>query len=407
MAVLYGIDGSYFELKPGIMKKFWFSDSIDEDVEERYIFSINAKTGDYYWNPMEFSVEIPDTIDVEIEYIPMILTMFRLNKFFKNKMKNMISFVSTDSLTLTESVINHELLIYILNESIDFSAIYLNKVGKYYEHHFIFSRYDYQSIFDISVKATMTEIKRFYKALIYEFNKFRTNVLPEIINQENFLKQISERIKVIGYNELKNIEDNSFQLYNIKNIQDYIGLNEPYESLRAFSNFIAEMKKDKVKVEDEEDDDVDIEIFIDNEDDENENLWEIIEEIEEEIKSLLEAEETKSQLRNADYSKLNRDEKIDEIYSEIKRSYSIFNNKIEVNNPIEKEEKLLKSLILIYGIEAIVELKDRLKDDFKHISVEEILDNYLKNSEEGKIMEYKKWYKDVLKNLGRNLKQIK
>ena len=400
MALLKGIDGSYFELSPRVIKKFWFADSIDEDIEEKYIFEIKAKTGDFIWKSNEFSVELADTIDVELEYIPTLLTVFRLNKYFKERMKNIFSFLSTDSLMLTENIISQELMVYTLNESIDFSAIYINKSGRYYEHHFIFSRYDYQSIFDINVKTTMTEIKNFYKSLISEFNKFRLNVLPEIINQEAFLKQISERIKIVDFNELKNIEDNIFQLYNINNIDKNFGLSKSDEALRAFTNFIAEMKKQK-NMEDNSDD-IDIEIFMEDEDtDDNETLWEIIDEIEEEIKNMLDGEESENDFV------LTKDEKLESIYNEIQKSYEVFNKKfLEDEEDTKREEKLFKSLILIYGIETIYELRERLKNDFKSIDLDNMVDEYLKNSDEGIIMEYKKWYKKIMKKLGRTLNQI-
>ncbi|WP_129408722.1 hypothetical protein [Marinitoga lauensis] len=357
MALLKGIDGSYFELSPRVIKKFWFADSIDEDVEEKYIFEIKAKTGDFVWKPNEFSVELADSIDVELEYIPTLLTIFRLNKYFNSRMKSIFSFLSTDSLMLTENIISQELMVYTINESVDFSAVYLNKTGRYYEHHFIFSRYDYQSVFDVNVKTTMTEIKRFYKSLINEFNKFRLNVLPEIINQEAFLKHISERIKIVNYNELKNIEDNIFQLYNINNLNKSMSLSNSDEALKAFTNFIAEMRKQK----DIENDDVDIEIFMEEEEenDENETLWEIIDEIEEEIKNMLEGEET-----DEDFI-LTKEEKLESIYNEIQKSYEVFNKKVLDEDDNKKEEKLLKSLILIYGIETIYELKERLKKILK------------------------------------------
>lgn len=400
MALLKGIDGSYFELSPRVIKKFWFADSIDEDIEEKYIFEIKAKTGDFIWKSNEFSVELADTIDVELEYIPTLLTVFRLNKYFKERMKNIFSFLSTDSLMLTENIISQELMVYTLNESIDFSAIYINKSGRYYEHHFIFSRYDYQSIFDINVKTTMTEIKNFYKNLISEFNKFRLNVLPEIINQEAFLKQISERIKIVDFNELKNIEDNIFQLYNINNVDKNFGLSKSDEALRAFTNFIAEMKKQK-NIEDNNDD-IDIEIFMEDEDTEdNETLWEIIDEIEEEIKNMLDGEESENDFV------LTKDEKLESIYNEIQKSYEVFNKKfLEDEEGTKREEKLFKSLILIYGIETIYELKEKLKNDFKSIDLDNMVDEYLKNSDEGIIMEYKKWYKKIMKKLGRTLNQI-
>ncbi|WGS64056.1 hypothetical protein [Marinitoga aeolica] len=398
MALLKGIDGSYFELSPRVIKKFWFADSIDEDVEEKYIFEIKAKTGDFIWKPNEFSVELADSIDVELEYIPTLLTIFRLNKYFNNRMKSIFSFLSTDSLMLTENIISQELMVYTINESVDFSAVYINKAGRYYEHHFIFSRYDYQSIFDVNIKTTMTEIKRFYKNLINEFNKFRLNVLPEIINQEAFLKHVSERIKVVNYNELKNIEDNIFQLYNVNNLNNSMSLSNSDEALKAFTNFIAEMRKQK----DVENDDVDIEIFMeeDEENDENETLWEIIDEIEEEIKNMLEGEETEEDFI------LTKEEKLESIYNEIQKSYEVFNKKVLDEDEKSKEEKLIKSLILIYGIETIYELKERLKKDFKNINLEKIIEEYLKNSDEGIIMEYKKWYKKIMKKLGKNLNQI-
>jgi hypothetical protein len=400
MALLKGIDGSYFELSPRVIKKFWFTDSLDEEVEEKYIFEVKAKTGGFIWHPNEFSVELQDSIDVEIEYMPTLLTIFRLNKFFNNRMRSMFSFLATDSLMLTESIISHELMVYTINESVDFSAIYINKSGRYFEHHFIFSRYDYQSVFDISIKTTMSEIKKFYKTLINEFNKFRLNVLPEIINQEAFLKHISERIKVVDYNELKNIEDNIFQLYNINNITQNISLSDSEEALKSFTNFIGEMKKNKNIEENEED--VDIEIFMDEDEDseDNETLWEIIDEIEEEIKSMLETEETENEYI------LTREEKIESIYEEIQKSYEIFNKKVLDEEEEKKEEKLLKSLILIYGIETIFELKDKLKNDFKVIDVEYILNDYLKNSDEGVVMDYKKWYRKIISKLGKSLNQI-
>ncbi|KAF2956577.1 hypothetical protein [Marinitoga sp. 38H-ov] len=401
MALLKGIDDSYFELTPRVIKKFWFTDSIDEDVEEKYIFEVKAKTGDFIWHPNEFSVELPDSIDVEMEYMPTLLTIFRLNKFFNNKMKSIFSFLSTDSLMLTESIISHELMVYTINESVDFSAIYINKSGRYYEHHFIFSRYDYQSVFDISIKTTMSEIKKFYKTLINEFNRFRLNVLPEIINQEAFLKHISEKIKIVDFNELKNIEDNIFQLYNINNIDQNISLSNSEEALKSFTNFIGEMKKHK-NDEENEDDDVDIEIFMeeDEENDENETLWEIIDEIEEEIKNMLESEDIENEYI------LTKEEKIESIYEEIQKSYEVFNKKVLEEDDEKREEKLLKSLILIYGIETIYELKNKLKDDFKNINIEKILDDYLRNSDEGIVMEYKKWYRKIISKLGKNLNQI-
>ncbi|NUU99833.1 hypothetical protein XO12_06890 [Marinitoga sp. 1154] len=397
MALLKGIDGSYFELYPKVIKKFWFADSIDDDVEEKYIFEIKAKTGNFIWKPDEFSVEISNSIDVELEYIPTLLTIFRLNKYFNSRMKTMFSFISTDSLMLTENIINQELMVYTINESVDFSAIYINKIGRYYEHHFIFSRYDYQSVFDINIKTTMTEIKKFYKSLIGEFNKFRLNVLPEIINQEAFLKHVSERIKIVGYNELKNIEDNIFQLYNINNLSQSMSLNNPEESLKTFTNFIAEMKKQK-----KDNDDIDIEIFMEDDEnnDENETLWEIIDEIEEEIRNMLDESEYEN-----DYT-LSREEKLESIYFEIQKSYDVFNKKVLDDDEEKKEEKLLKSLILIYGIETIYELKDKLKADFKKINLEYYIEEYLKNSDEGMVMEYKKWYKKLMKKIGKNLNQI-
>ncbi|SHF30951.1 hypothetical protein SAMN02745164_02218 [Marinitoga hydrogenitolerans DSM 16785] len=400
MALLKGIDGSYFELNPRVIKKFWFADSIDEDVEEKYIFEVKAKTGDFIWMPNEFSVELADSIDVEMEYIPTLLTIFRLNRYFNNRMKSIFSFLSTDSLMLTESIINQELMVYTINESVDFSAVYVNKSGRYYEHHFIFSRYDYQSVFDISIKTTMTEIKKFYKSLINEFNKFRLNVLPEIINQEDFLKHISQRIKIVNYNELKNIEDNIFQLYNINNLNKSMSLSNSSEAFKAFTNFIAEMKKqNSVKDEDE---DIDIEIFMEEDEnsDENETLWEIIDEIEEEIKNMLEGEEIENDFI------LTRDEKLESIYVEIQKSYEVFNRKVLDEDDEKKEEKLLKSLILIYGVETIYELKEKMKKDFKVINLEKLIDEYLKNSDEGIVMEYKKWYKKIIKKLGKNLNQI-
>ncbi|GAB6188600.1 hypothetical protein JCM30566_03390 [Marinitoga arctica] len=400
MALLKGIDGSYFELSPRVIKKFWFSDSIDEDIEEKYIFEIKAKTGDFIWKPNEFSVELSETIDVELEYIPTLLTVFRLNKYFKDRMKNIFSFLSTDSLMLTESIISQELMVYTLNESIDFSAIYINKSGRYYEHHFIFSRYDYQSIFDINIKTTMTEIKGFYKSLINEFNKFRLNVLPEIINQEAFLKQVSERIKIVNFNELKNIEDNIFQLYNLNNVDKSFELSNSNEAFKAFSNFIAEMKKQK-DIEDSNED-IDIEIFMEEDEsgEDNETLWEIIDEIEEEIKNMLDGEESENDFV------LTKEEKIENIYNEIQKSYEVFNNKFLEEDDERREEKLFKSLILIYGIEAIYELKEKLKKDFKHIILDNLIEEYLRNSDEGVIMEYKKWYKKIMKKLGKSLNQI-
>jgi len=218
LAILKGLKGDYFELTPIFLSKILFNQSEKAekrlDITEKYTYEVNAHTGNYKWFDNEFNLDVnsnTEKLKMYIEYIPLVLSVIRLKDFFKSENKTILIPLSTEIESSTQDIINFNSLSYTLSESTDSFMIYIKKRRKYYEHHIIFSTFDYQNYFDIALLTTSENIINFYKELLSETNKFRLDILPNVIGRFGSEDLgMMEKIKLIPYSEIANMHDKFF-----------------------------------------------------------------------------------------------------------------------------------------------------------------------------------------------------
>ena len=91
MIILKGNYGDYMKLRPVSVKKIFLDESMlknnkDPDIYEKYIYEVEGRFGNYKWFNNEFNLDEKgngklEKLTFDIEYIPLILTILRINAF--------------------------------------------------------------------------------------------------------------------------------------------------------------------------------------------------------------------------------------------------------------------------------------------------------------------------------------
>nr|HPG48881.1 hypothetical protein [Petrotogaceae bacterium] len=288
MAFLKGTSGDYISVRPVGIKKIVINDN-NEDILERYSYEVEVKSGNYIWTNNEFSAIKSNSIDklsIDFEYNPLVLTLLRINMFLKSSKKNMSSVLCADIDNQTAQIISKEALLFTFSESSEVVIVNIKKAGRFYEHNIIFSNNDYQNYFNISLKVDKKGLVSFYKDLLIETNNFRLSTLPLVIDSLTDMKDlIDKRIKIIPYDEIKEIKDEYFDIYGL-DLSEFVNEIDASEDLKEFVDYLYFMKEngydekssdDPQDPDEQDEDEVEVSFIIDD-----------IEDLESEIEQILE-----------------------------------------------------------------------------------------------------------------------
>ncbi len=166
MIILKGVYGDFMKLRPSWVKKIFVDDTSIKKTKkgpelfEKYTYEIEGRFGNYKWLNNEFNLEDEgdntklQELKIDIEYIPLILTILGLTHFFKSSKKSVISLLSTEQENRTAEIITEESLVYALNESSESVFVYLKKLKKgIIEHHLVFSHGNYGNFYDLNIET--------------------------------------------------------------------------------------------------------------------------------------------------------------------------------------------------------------------------------------------------------------
>jgi hypothetical protein len=424
LAILKDSRRNYLVVKPWAVKKIFFNDNSeldDFDIFEKYTFEVEAKTGSFKWMFNEFSHEKMDDFEnlkVDIEYIPLVLTLFRINKFLNSNYKNMASVLSSDLDNMTNEIITKESLLFANEESSNIVFVYLKKRKTTIEHHLIFSSMDYNNYFDIKINVKPDILLNFYSNLLNEFNKYRLETLPVVIqSMSNVYDEVIKGIDVLNYDNIKDIEDKIFSIYDIDimKIIDPIDSSTDFEDYINYLNFLykennnnkdeneveidfmiedmenlEEQIKNILENEDFSEEDGVYSVNISGNDVQNSENEELFNEIEEEMMEILDGI-----IFEDDYDE---DYIIDELKTLIKNVNFLFSNNIYTKADFQR--KLLLDIINAYGVKKVLNITDLLQEVFEDISIEMEIDSVYAISEDKIINDYKKWYKNIFSSKG-------
>lgn len=422
MAFLRGLNSSYLKIKPDTVEQLFFDEYEDNnsiEIFENYSYSISFKSGNFNWYDNEFNLIPSDNTDelkIEIEYLPLILTYLRLNEFFESDNKSMISFLSTDLSRVTSELINKESVAYTFDQSGRNVILFLNKVdNNLYEHHIIVNYDGHDNYFDLMMIVNSESIKKMYSNLIDETNKLRIKILPKII--ENMTKsshKIIEKINVIKSQDIKDIKDKYFNIYNF-DIIDFIEKEVHRNLIDDLNEYVFYLKNNSL------DDDEDIKPKV-----ELDFLIEDMDHLEKELKQVLNDTDLFS---NENYEEINY-----ELYDEIEEEFMEHMDKLIADEKIDDEEdfiiegksiieslqflyddleaeridierKILLNMINAYGILTINENHRIIQKIFDKLNLDFEIERLYEVSEDKKISDYKTWYSKLFELTGRTLKK--
>src|SRR5690554_272985 len=249
MIILKGVYGDFMKLRPSWVKKIFVDDTSIKNEKgpelfEKYTYEIEGRFGNYKWLNNEFNLEDEgdntklQELKIDIEYIPLILTIFRINTFFKSSKKSVISLLSTEQENRTAEIITEESLVYALNESSESVFVYLKKLKKgIIEHHLVFSHGNYGNFYDLNIETDEKGIRNFYKNLLNETNNFRVAVLPTITQKSSpYYNKILEKLEIVNYEDILGITDEFFSLFDISP-NDIVGNITAQKDLESYANY--------------------------------------------------------------------------------------------------------------------------------------------------------------------------
>jgi len=419
-------------LRPSWVKKIFVDDTSIKNEKgpelfEKYTYEIEGRFGNYKWLNNEFNLEDEgdntklQELKIDIEYIPLILTIFRINTFFKSSKKSVISLLSTEQENRTAEIITEESLVYALNESSESVFVYLKKLKKgIIEHHLVFSHGNYGNFYDLNIETDEKGIRNFYKNLLNETNNFRVAVLPTITQKSSpYYNKILEKLEIVNYEDILGITDEFFSLFDISP-NDIVGNITAQKDLESYANYLSNLRNENdFYYFDEDVDDLDIDFSVKN-----------MEELEDEIKdSINDSEELYSidntyedeyfdiflELEEEFMDFMDRVMFDDSLDEEIKRKYlmgvknlineisALFNN---LKSKKEFEKEILLDLVNAYGIDQIKLKKELFSQIFDEIDMENDLKDIYEISEDKVLNDYKKWYKEVIYKKGKSMMEF-
>ncbi len=432
MIILKGVYGDFMKLRPSWVKKIFVDDTSIKNEKgpelfEKYTYEIEGRFGNYKWLNNEFNLEDEgdntklQELKIDIEYIPLILTIFRINTFFKSSKKSVISLLSTEQENRTAEIITEESLVYALNESSESVFVYLKKLKKgIIEHHLVFSHGNYGNFYDLNIETDEKGIRNFYKNLLNETNNFRVAVLPTITQKSSpYYNKILEKLEIVNYEDILGITDDFFSLFDISP-NDIVGNITAQKDLESYANYLSNLRNENdFYYFDEDVDDLDIDFSVKN-----------MEELEDEIKdSINDSEELYSidntyedeyfdiflELEEEFMDFMDRVMFDDSLDEEIKRKYlmgvknlineisALFNN---LKSKKEFEKEILLDLVNAYGIDQIKLKKELFSQIFDEIDMENDLKDIYEISEDKVLNDYKKWYKEVIYKKGKSMMEF-
>jgi len=432
MIILKGVYGDFMKLRPSWVKKIFVDDTSIKNKKgpelfEKYTYEIEGRFGNYKWLNNEFNLEDEgdntklQELKIDIEYIPLILTIFRINTFFKSSKKSVISLLSTEQENRTAEIITEESLVYALNESSESVFVYLKKLKKgIIEHHLVFSHGNYGNFYDLNIETDEKGIRNFYKNLLNETNNFRVAVLPTITQKSSpYYNKILEKLEIVNYEDILGITDEFFSLFDISP-NDIVGNITAQKDLESYANYLSNLRNENdFYYFDEDVDDLDIDFSVKN-----------MEELEDEIKdSINDSEELYSidntyedeyfdiflELEEEFMDFMDRVMFDDSLDEEIKRKYlmgvknlineisALFNN---LKSKKEFEKEILLDLVNAYGIDQIKLKKELFSQIFDEIDMENDLKDIYEISEDKVLNDYKKWYKEVIYKKGKSMMEF-
>lgn len=423
MAFLKGLNNTTLKISPKSLEQLFFDEYEDTkntvDIYENYSYSIDFKSGDYKWFDDEFNLMLEkneDSLNIEIEYIPLILTYMRINEFMGTKKKSMISFLSTDLTKITNELISKESVAYTFDQSGRNVILFIKKIkNDLFEHHIIFNCDGHDNYFDLMTLSNEQKIKKLYSDLIDETNKLRIKILPNIIeNMKQTSNDIIEKIKIIKSQDIKDIKDKYFNIFDF-DVVEFIEKQVHRSLLDDLNEYVFYLKTISY------DDDLTLKPKV-----ELDFLIEDMDSLEKELKQVI---------NDSDIFNNNENEKVNyELYDEIEEDFMEHMDKLIVDNGIEDEEdfiiegksiieslqfiyddvenkkidverKLLLNMINAYGISVINENYNIIKNIFDKLNLEYEIEKLYEVSEDKKISDYKKWYNKLFELTGRNLKK--
>ena len=225
MIILKGIYGDFMKLRPSWIKKIYVDDNSIKNEKgpelfEKYIYEVDGRFGNYRWFNNEFNLDDEDenedtklqALKIDIEYIPLILTILRINAFFESDKKSIVSLLSTEQENRTVEIITEEFLVQTLNEYNKVVFVYLKKLEKgIIDHHLVFSTGTYGNFFDLSIHTDEKGIRNFYRNLLNETNNFRVAILPSITQSSSpYYHKILEKLEIVNYEDILGITDDFF-----------------------------------------------------------------------------------------------------------------------------------------------------------------------------------------------------
>jgi hypothetical protein len=432
MIILKGVYGDFMKLRPSWVKKIFVDDTSIKNEKgpelfEKYTYEIEGRFGNYKWLNNEFNLEDEgdntklQELKIDIEYIPLILTIFRIKTFFKSSKKSVISLLSTEQENRTAEIITEESLVYALNESSESVFVYLKKLKKgIIEHHLVFSHGNYGNFYDLNIETDEKGIRNFYKNLLNETNNFRVAVLPTITQKSSpYYNKILEKLEIVNYEDILGITDEFFSLFDISP-NDIVGNITAQKDLESYANYLSNLRNENdFYYFDEDVDDLDIDFSVKN-----------MEELEDEIKdSINDSEELYSidntyedeyfdiflELEEEFMDFMDRVMFDDSLDEEIKRKYlmgvknlineisALFNN---LKSKKEFEKEILLDLVNAYGIDQIKLKKELFSQIFDEIDMENDLKDIYEISEDKVLNDYKKWYKEVIYKKGKSMMEF-
>lgn len=432
MIILKGVYGDFMKLRPSWVKKIFVDDTSIKNEKgpelfEKYTYEIEGRFGNYKWLNNEFNLEDEgdntklQELKIDIEYIPLILTIFRINTFFKSSKKKVNSLLSTEQENRTAEIITEESLVYALNESSESVFVYLKKLKKgIIEHHLVFSHGNYGNFYDLNIETDEKGIRNFYKNLLNETNNFRVAVLPTITQKSSpYYNKILEKLEIVNYEDILGITDEFFSLFDISP-NDIVGNITAQKDLESYANYLSNLRNENdFYYFDEDVDDLDIDFSVKN-----------MEELEDEIKdSINDSEELYSidntyedeyfdiflELEEEFMDFMDRVMFDDSLDEEIKRKYlmgvknlineisALFNN---LKSKKEFEKEILLDLVNAYGIDQIKLKKELFSQIFDEIDMENDLKDIYEISEDKVLNDYKKWYKEVIYKKGKSMMEF-
>jgi len=457
LAILKGLKGDYFELNPIFLSKILFNQSEKAekrlDITEKYTYEVNAHTGNYKWFDNEFNLDVnsnTEKLKMYIEYIPLVLSVIRLKDFFKSENKTILIPLSTEIESSTQDIINFNSLSYTLSESTDSFMIYIKKRRKYYEHHIIFSTFDYQNYFDIALLTTSENIINFYKELLSETNKFRLDILPNVIGRFGSEDLgMMEKIKLIPYSEIAGMHDKFFSIHNYTE-KELFFFEDAYDQFVDHLNYIYYVKthaNDENSEEEYDPDEVQIDFliedmkdieqseefgnFFDDDDDDEDNFYEDENNInsdEENYSGMFDRKMNKnnpnvrdmllSSFEDVFFEELDKlmfseeikndefEKKIvlKQLKDEVENFFGLFEEKEDYREEMEK--KFLLDIINSYGIDKIRLFSGDIQYIFEKINLSDEIEKTYEISEDKKLNDYKEWVKNLILKKGKNIKNI-